>query len=258
MKRFVSIFNLFVLFLVLIGIIWGTIYVLNHKGIREKVENKPKVAIERVTSNQNKTNLSEIYNIYLNQERHKVKIEYQLVKKSEEKSILVLYLYFDGKKVLEKEVVNTILFDDLKELFLDPTIYQYVRIDTKNFQLLKLEEKDYLLITFGSVSDDCQEYYYLINNDGDAVKKNGFLIFDSSKDYVDQDGTSLTIYYGNQEEKRIGKLENQMFYVWEEKKVKKELQLIEYKYYLKNGKLEKEKVQIIKDVKLKEKDQKKS
>ncbi len=76
-KWFKWIFSILILIGALIAIIWGTNYILNNNGLKKQEKNEVKHTIEKVTSNETSNNLSEIYNIYLNNEKHKVKMEYQ-------------------------------------------------------------------------------------------------------------------------------------------------------------------------------------
>ena len=107
------IFSFFILIGALTGIIWGTIYILNNNGIEKEEIKKSKKTIEKVTSNENQSNLSEIYNIYLNNEKHKLKLEYQLMTKVDETLGLELFVYFDGKNVLEREVKSNGYYKNL-------------------------------------------------------------------------------------------------------------------------------------------------
>lgn len=255
MKR---IFSLFILVVAVAGIVWGTVYTLNHKGIREEVEEKTKQTIEKVTTNETKTSLSEIYNIYLNQEKHKIKINYQLVKKSGELFGVTLYLYFDGKSVLEREVVFDQELDNVSEVFKQDLIFQYVRIDESNFSILKEQDVDYLFVLVGSVGESVQEHNYIINNNGDLMKDEGILFFDSSKEYITLEDKPFLNYYVVDGENYLAQVVENDIYALEEVMVKKKLQLVEYRYYFKKGKLEKEKVQTYEDVQLKVKSVKKN
>lgn len=252
-----KVFSLFILTISLACIIGGTFYILNHKGIRKVVEEKTKPIIEKVTSNESKTSLSEIYNIYLNKERHKVKLDYQLVKKSEETFSGVLYLYFDGKSVLEREVVGEQKISSIKDLFKEDFVQQYVRIQENDFSILKSEDIDYLLVKIGNTSDKIQVHYYILNNNGDLMKEEGILAYDSSLEFVTLENEDFPYYYEIDNENWLAKVNKNEVFALEEKNVNKKIQLIKYKYFMKDEKLKKEKIQIYEDVKLNEKSEKK-
>ena len=74
MKKVIS----FIIGLIAIsGILSITIYTLTHKEIRQNIENKKTEILELVNSTYNNHTLSELYNITLNDQRHKLKLEYK-------------------------------------------------------------------------------------------------------------------------------------------------------------------------------------
>jgi len=241
------IFSFLILVIALIGIIWGTSYVLHNKGIREDVTKKVKKTIEKVTSNEVKTNLSEIYNIYLNNERHKVKIEYQLVTKYDGEQGVNLYIYFDGKSSLEREVIVLQEIDKIHDVFLLEDIGSNIKINESSFKILKEENTEYLLIDIGIVGDSMGKYYYLFNNNGDLLNDTGILVRDNKKNYVYASGEDFINYYDN-EEKSLAKVDGNYIFALEEENAKKSLNLVEYKYYLDKGKLKKEKIVVFEDI----------
>ena len=127
-KWFKWIFSILILIGALIAIIWGTNYILNNNGLKKQEKNEVKHTIEKVTSNETSNNLSEIYNIYLNNEKHKVKMEYQLLQKNEESLYILLYIYFDGKKSLEMEVASPIDNSTIHSAFLNENIGDNIKI----------------------------------------------------------------------------------------------------------------------------------
>lgn len=248
------IFSFLILVSALTGIIWGTNYVLHNKGIRVDVKNKVKKTIEKVTSNKGKSNLTEIYNIYLNGEKHKLKIEYQLVNKSDEEQDVSLYVYFDGKNTLEREIVvlQNIEEMDIDGVFLLEDIGPNIEINENSFKILNDGESDYLVLSMGIVQDSIQKYYYLLDNNGDLMNDVGILISDSAKNYVEVNGEVFNNYYDN-ENRTLAKIKDNNIYALEEKTDKKNLNLVEYKYYFDDGKLKKEKIVTFEDIMIKDK-----
>ena len=135
-KWFKWIFSILILIGALIAIIWGTNYILNNNGLKKQEKKEIKHTIEKVTSNETSNNLSEIYNIYLNNEKHKVKMEYQLLQKSEESLYILLYIYFDGKKSLEMEVASLIENSTIHSVFLNEDIGDNIKISESSFKIL--------------------------------------------------------------------------------------------------------------------------
>jgi len=247
-KWFKWIFSFLILIVALVGIIWGTIFVLNNNGLKKEEKKEVKRVIEKITSNETRNNLSEIYNIYLNNEKHKVKVEYQLISRSDESLCILLYVYFDGKKSLEKEVTSLQEEITLHEVFLHEDI-DNIKTNESSFVILKENEIEYLLVNVGVNDDAIKKYYYLINNNGDVINNKGILVSDNSKDYLTGEGGNFNNYYDN-ERKLLAKIDGNDIYALEEMTEKKKINLIEYKYYFKDGKLKKEKMQVFEDIKL--------
>lgn len=244
MKR---IFSVCILIIALSGIIWVTVFTLNNKGIRQSIEKVEKKNIEKVTSNETKNNLSEIYNIYLNKEKHKIKIDYQLTNDSYSGLALNLYIYYDGKKVLEQIVINNMEFESVSEIFDSEEINAFIRINETSFKILKEGENDYLLFLVGSITDVSAKNYFIINNNGDLLSDEGILVYDSSKNYKSLD-ENVELYY-DADEKLLAIINENNILALEEKQVKKKLHLDEFKYYIKDGKLEKELLQTFDNIK---------
>lgn len=248
-KWFKWIFSILILIGALIAIIWGTNYILNNNGLKKQEKNEVKHTIEKVTSNETSNNLSEIYNIYLNNEKHKVKMEYQLLQKSEESLYILLYIYFDGKKSLEMEVASPIETSTIHSAFLNENIGDNIKISESSFKILKEKDTEYLLVNIGVIDSSIKKYYYIINNNGDIVNNKGILVSDSNKDYL-MGEHEFNNYY-DLDNKTLARVDGNEIFALEEKTEKKKLKLIEYKYYFKDGKLKKDKVAVFEDIKIK-------
>jgi len=248
-KWFKWIFSILILIGALIAIIWGTNYILNNNGLKKQEKNEVKHTIEKVTSNETSNNLSEIYNIYLNNEKHKVKMEYQLLTKYDSSLYVLLYVYFDGKKSLEREVAFPEEVKRIHDIFLNEEINDNIKISESSFQILKENETEYLLVNVGIVDDSIKHHYYLINNNGDIINDKGILVSDTSKDYL-MGEHEFNNYY-DLDNKTLARIDGNEIFALEEKKEKKKLKLIEYKYYFKDGKLKKDKVAVFEDIKIK-------
>lgn len=244
MKR---LFSLILLVVAVSGLIYITHYTLNNKGIRTEVKRKESSTIEKVSSNITNSNSSEIYNIYLNNERHKVKIEYQLVNRSEEEIGLTLYVYFDGKNALEREVVHSVNYTSVIDLMKDDTISNIIQINEKRFLNLKDDSMEYLVIDVGIYEEDSKRFYYILNGNGDVLNEEGILKSDTSKIYMIENDLFENYY----DDMTLAKLDNNTIWALEEKSQKKNLNLLENKYYIKDGKLEKELIKTYENVSLK-------
>lgn len=234
MKKIVSII---ILILALTGIIGVTVYTLNHKGVREEVEPKVHKEIEKVTSKLTNENLTEIYNVYLNKERHKLKIEYGFINE-EENSKIELFVYLDGKTILNEQVMisDKTNFTNLVEEELFDTI---IKLKEKNLKIMEFENKEYLLIDVFYNLEYNQEKYFLFNVKGESYFEEGILVFDEKVNYQLDNDEVLDIFYDT-EHQVLAKVDKNEIYVLELKKGKKKNQLLEYKYFIKENKLEKE------------------
>ncbi len=247
-----------VLVLAIGGISFLTIYTLNHKEIRKDVKEKVASKIEIVTTNMTTNSLSEIYNIYLNKQRHKLKLEYNIIFNTVDGLATGnLILYIDGGKVIEESVINNISVTNINDLFNEENVSKYVRIDMNNIEIMNINDDEYLLIKLGIVNKDkSKEKYYLINKDGDIVIKHGLVIRDDEEYLVNSDGEELDVFYDTLEQIRV-KIEDNNIYALEleeketDKDTEKELILNEYKYSFDKKKLKKELIKSIEDVKIK-------
>lgn len=243
------IFSILILIAALGGIIWGTTYILNNNGIKKEIKTEVKRTIEKVNSNENKTSLNEIYNIHLNSEKHKLKVEYNLITKADETLCVILNIYFDGKSILEREVAFGQNAQTIKDVFAINDVSSNVKINENSFKILKDENTEYLLIKLGIVNDSIKTYYFLLDNNGDIKNENGILVFDNSKEYLM--GDDIFNNYYDVENKTLAKIDGNVIYALEEKEEKKKLNLVEYRYYFKDGKLKKDKVMVFEDIKIK-------
>ena len=248
-KWFKWIFSILILIGALIAIIWGTNYILNNNGLKKQEKKEIKHTIEKVTSNETSNNLSEMYNIYLNNEKHKVKMEYQLLQKSEESLYILLYIYFDGKKSLEMEVASLIENSTIHSVFLNEDIGDNIKISESSFKIIKEKDTEYLLVNIGIIDSSTKKYYYIINNNGDIVNNKGILVSDSNKYYLMCEDEFINYY--DLDNKTLARIDGNEIFALEEKKEKKKLKLIEYKYYFKDGKLKKDKIAVFEDIKIK-------
>lgn len=246
MKRVIC---LVVLVLALSGIIGFTVYTLNHKGIKKEVENKIVKKIEKITSNMNSKSLTEIYNVYLNKEKHKLKFEYLLINDKDETTFNTsLLIYFDGKTVFD-DIIHVSKNSNLEEILADDSISQYIKISENNFTIINNDESDYLVIGIGYLFKNSIQKYFIYNINGDMISdEDGILIYDSSLNYVYED-EEINIFYDDEYQK-LAKVDNNMIYVLKEKKEKKKLYLEEYKYFIKDDKLKKELLNTYENIKL--------
>lgn len=233
MKRIVSII---ILIVALIGITFGTIYTLTHKGIRLEVENETRQTIEKITSNKSNQSLSEIYNVLLNKEKHKLKLEYSFIQENSQ-SYIELLIYFDGRSILDEVIM--VSKEHTFANALDSLEFDSVQIQKENLKILTFGEKDYLFIDLFYVLENHQEKYYLFNSQGESYFKNGILVFDDSVQYKSDLNDDLNFFYDN-DKQTMAKCDNDAIYVLELKKGKKNSQFLEYKYYIQDDVLEKE------------------
>ncbi len=249
MKKFLSC----VLFLVVLsGIIGLTIYTLNNRGIREEPQTEIKNKIEKTTSNVSNNSLTEMYNVYFNKLKHRVKLEYSVVR---EEDIYSLYLvvYFDGKSILTGYVASSKELTTIEEYLGDENIDELVRLDASNIKIVKDDDKEYMMLDVGYFDSVLKEKYFIFDNDGNSLVEPGILVVDLANYFLNSDDEELDIFYDTEYQK-LAKIEENAFYALEPVEKNKKWVIYEYKYIFKDGKLEKELIKTYENVKLKAKD----
>lgn len=247
MKKVVS---FIILILAILGICIFTGYTLTHKGIREGVQQNPLKKIEKVTSNVSNERATDVYNVYLNRIKHKLKVEYVYKEGKVE-----LDFYFDGVKIFNDVVFES--EDQSIEEILANSLFENIKIDETKLQILESEDNYYLLIQILYHLAGEKEYYYIYDSEGKLLNEEGILVYDSKTEYVSSEDTILDIFYSN-ELQIMAKVENNQIYAIEAKTDKEEMILEEYIYQIHDGKLEKNLIETYREIKIKENDKKKS
>lgn len=242
------------LFLVIIlsGIISLTIYTLKNKGIREVPQTEIKNKIEKVTSNVSNNSLTEMYNVYFNNLKHRVKMEYSVVKEDDIYS-LYLVVYFDGKSILTGYVASSKELTTIEEYLNDENIDGFVRLDASNIMLITEQDCEYMVLHVGFFDNVLKEKYFIFDNEGNSLVEPGILVVDLANYFLSSDDQELDIFYDDEYQK-LAKIEDNIFYALEPIQKNKNWIINEYKYVFKEGKLEREIINIYENIKLKVKD----
>lgn len=235
MRKIINFFSLVLLIVAISAICWLTSYALENKGIREEVENKVFKNIEVISSNMTDNALSEIFNVYLNDEKHKIKFDYY-ISIVEGIASIDLIAYLDGKSVLNENVAMGIVADNIEEVFADENVSNYVRLTEKNFKVLNFENNEHLMVDLGYFDKFYKEKYFLINKDAEVLIENGILVRDDSVHFVDVDDKELDIFYSN-DYQTLAKVENNAIYVLMLVENNNLYDFKEYKYSYQNGSL---------------------
>mgnify|MGYP001037455668 CR=1 FL=1 len=250
MKRF---FSLLFLIGVVSVITWFTYYTLNHKGIREDLDKELKEGIEKTSSNLSNDVVADVYSVFLNEKKHKLKLEYNVTFVEYNKPEIHLNIYLDGKSLFSELVANNVEAFDTEDLFDDEAIVNNVRIKDEDFKIIEAQGKEYLVIEVGYYTEYIAKKYFIYDENSKSLIKAGITKFDKSNLYLNSDNTKLDIFYGGDDDTQIiAKLENNEFYALVLEKVDKKKVLVEYKYFISEGKLEKEKINTISDIVVKE------
>ncbi len=231
MKKVISII---ILVLALSGIIFITSYALTHKGIKEVTNVRVTKAIEKATTNKTNARLTDIYNIYLNKKRHKLKTEY-LLTEIDNVSKITLTIYWDGDSIYQSDIISTLKDEQLLENDIFKNNYA---LDIKSFRVLKDEENEYLLIDVKYNIPNEIEKYYVFDNKGKSLISEGILVYDSSKVYSSED-EDLNVFYDNERQVLANILKNQI-YCLELETEEDNNKLKEYKITISDGKIKKE------------------
>lgn len=250
MKRF---FSLLFLLIVVSVIIWFTYYTLNNKGIREDLDKETKEGIEKTSSNMGDNVVADVYSVFLNEKKHKLKVEYDVTFVEFNKPEVYLNIYLDGKNLFKELVACNVIAFDTEDLFDDEAIVNNVRMKDNDFKIIEVEGKDYLVIEVGYYTDYIAKKYFVYNENAESLIKEGITKLDKSVLYLNKENGKLDVFYGGDDETQIvAKLEGNEFYNLVLEKNQENKVLVEYKYSIYEGKMEKEKINTISDIVVKE------
>lgn len=265
MKKVVSFLSFIFLIAVITVLTLFTRYTLKNKGIREEVKEKVSKKVEVVTSNMTKNNLSEIYNIYLNGEKHKLKFDYNLVftpfeEVIEEKKVkknkidITLMTYLDGKTLFSDKIASGIIAETAQECFENEDVANYIRIKEKKIKIINPDNKDYLILDVGYLNGKIKEKYFVINNDGDVLNTDGILKRDDAVYYVDLEDKELDFFYNPKDSlgQILAKIDGNNIISLNPVNAKNGLEIQEKKYSIVDGKLNEELITTYVEIKVRE------
>ena len=235
MKKVLSVI-LFVIVVTSITLL--TIYTLSHRGERQVINHNINTKPENVGSNMTDNNLSDIYSLYLNNQKHKLKFEY-VVTFNKDIANTEFNLYLDGKNVINEEIIDKYSASNIKELFNKEEIKE-IRLDLNDFNIVKYDDIEYILIKIKyKLQNKDKEEYFLFNDNGELLINN-LLYKDTSINYSSKDNE---IYY---EDNTLAKFEDNILYSLEYYKGT----ITEYKYYIKDNELQKEEINKYENIKV--------
>ena len=226
--------SLAILFITLTIIIALTTYTLFHQEIAGSEAVMKIKSIEKATSNMTLNELSETYNIELNQKRHKLKSVYFLDSANE--NTLNLTLYLDGFEILNMNLESNMNVDTMEEVF-DEEKINYSQINEEDIFIMKTDQ-DYLLIKISSNINSLKEQYFVWNDKRKEIIKN-VLLYDEDKKYESTTKEDLTMFY-DEERQVLAKFEDNKIYALEEKETEESLVLEEYIYTINKSEAQKE------------------
>lgn len=240
----------FVLLIVVVSAIWWiTSYTLKNKGIREEVENKVFKNIENISSNMTSNTLTEIFNIYLNDEKHKIKFDYH-VSINEEKVSINLVAYFDGKSVIDENVLIMNKSEELRKIddvFSNENVSDFVRLKEKNLKIVDFDGIQYLVVDLGYFNTFYKEKYFIINKEANVLTENGILVRDDAAVYSSKEEKDLKIFYDN-DKQVLAKIQDGYIYALVPIENGDMFDIKEYKYTIREGILEEELINTYVDI----------
>lgn len=230
MKKKIS---LVILFIALVLIICLTYFALTYKGIRVDINKKNYQTIEEISENITNEEASTLYNIYLNKERHKLKVAYDL-EKEEDITSLKVFVYLDGTLIFNDTVIDEVS-GNVNEIWVQDKYYNYFKLKTSDFKIITSQKNDYLVFRIAKVNNSISEYYYVINASGDILNEEAILRLDTSKIYVNKNGKALNVFYDDNLQV-MAKVEDNVIYAL----IPNDHILEEYKIKINNEKIVKE------------------
>lgn len=241
MKKIISIF---ILVLALTSITFFTSYALTHKEIPTTQGKKNFKKIEKVSSNLANNTYSSIYNLYFNDIRHKLKMDYKLVVE-EDKYYLELFLYLDGKNIFT-DYIEELNGNVVSDYFNSQLFKESLCLTEKEITYMIHQNKEYLVLLVSYYHDSLKQLYYIFEDNGSPLLEDGVLYLEEGITYYDEDGT---IY--EYDDGKLAKIDGDVIYSYVPVGLKKQIQIQEYKYTFIDGKLEKKLIQTYVDIKIK-------
>lgn len=233
-----------ILLLVLAGITTLTVYTLTHMDILGSERVIKVKSIEKASTNMTRNELSEIFNIQLNEKRHKLKFNYYV--DFEDTTNINLVVYLDGDVLLEKELITDLKEKEIAEVFNNETVDE-LRIKESNLKIMKSEDQDFILVDIYTNLERLKEEYYIWNDEGKILLE-GLLAFDNSLDLTYEEDTN--IFYDDEQE-LLAKIEDNTIYSLELKEQEDMYIFEEYEYKIENDKITKELINTYENIKVK-------
>ena len=233
-----------ILLLVLAGITTLTVYTLTHMDILGSERVIKVKSIEKASTNMTRNELSEIFNIQLNEKRHKLKFNYYV--DFEDTTNINLVVYLDGDVLLEKELITDLKEKEIAEVFNNETVDE-LRIKESNLKIMKSEDQDFILVDIYTNLDHLKEEYYIWSDEGKVLLED-LLVFDNSLDFTYKEDRN--IFYDDEQE-LLAKIEDNTIYSLELKEQEDMYIFEEYEYKIENDKITKELINTYENIKVK-------
>lgn len=235
MKRIICIIILIV-GLVFIGGV--TTYTLSHKEVKNKVIENVTKNIEEVTYNLSGDTYQQIYNVYIDNQKHKLKLMYSISMINDTADVRLM-VYFDGVSIINQKVASNLVGEDIEDIVASRIFVEHIKFSDKRIAIKKLDNKEYILLDVGYYNDSYKEYYYIFDDAGELILDDGFLVVDESVNYISDDEGELDIFY-DKNNQVYTKIENNSIYTLIPNENNDNIKLKEYKYIIKDGNIEKE------------------
>lgn len=235
MKRIICIIILIV-GLVFIGGV--TTYTLSHKEVKNKVIENVTKNIEEVTYNLSGDTYQQIYNVYIDNQKHKLKLMYSISMINDTADVRLM-VYFDGVSIINQKVASNLVGEDIEDIVASRIFVEHIKFSDKRIAIKKLDNKEYILLDVGYYNDSYKEYYYIFDDAGELILDDGFLVVDESVNYISDDERELDIFY-DKNNQVYTKIENNSIYTLIPNENNDNIKLKEYKYIIKDGNIEKE------------------
>lgn len=245
-----NIICIIILVAVIVIISYGTYYTLHNKGIREDVDVGVKSRLELVNSNKTKNSLAENYNIYLGNQKHKMKLEYN-VNFLEDMASINFFVYLDGKSIFNEIVVENIAAQNIDEVFNNPNVSNNVRLTLTDIKTIVKNEKEYLVLRIGYFKEYNKSKYYVFTGEGKSLILDGLVVKDESVYYVSDNEEELGFFY-NTSEQIMAKIHNEDLYALVPFLENDNLSILEYKYVINDEEIKEELVNTYNNVKIKD------
>lgn len=172
---------LFIFLILIVSLLMAcTIYILVTPSVnveKPKDINKKNAKVSEAVHDEE---IEMLFNIYLNERRHRFKWVYRSIK-NEDKMAINTEIYLDGHQIFKENVADNLKIEKFSELWKNEEMYSLFSREISSFSVIRSDNQDYLVFYLTTVNESEKEIFYVMNSNGTILNKEGIIKKDSSK-----------------------------------------------------------------------------